>query len=154
MINYTIIWVSKTSTKAIKQLEDEYIKRIKRFAKINIIEIKESPSKNPIEKSEKEANDVFNKLPKNAHFILLDEIGKEFTSESFSKHIGKITVNGVNHIVFLIGGAYGHGSKIRKIANESLALSKMTFTHEMIRPFLLEQIYRLHQIERGTGYHH
>ena len=70
MINYTVIWVSKTSTKAIKQLEDEYIKRIKRFAKINIIEIKESPSKNPIEKSEKEANDVFNKLPNDSCHLI------------------------------------------------------------------------------------
>ena len=154
MINYSVIWIGKTTTKEIKSLENEYIKRIKRFAKINIIELKESSLKNPIEISEKEAVDVINKLPKNAYYILLDELGKEYTSEKFSSHVGKLAVRGINHIVFLIGGAYGHGQKVRDIANESFALSKMTFTHEMIRPFLLEQIYRLHMIERGTGYHH
>ena len=153
-MKYTFLWVSKTQTKAIKLLETDFLKRINHFAKASIIEVKESPLKSPEEKSAKEAEAVLKKLPQNAYYILLDEIGKEYTSKAFSQRIEKLEFQGKTHVVFLIGGAYGHGQAVRQIADESLAISKMTFTHEMIRPFLLEQVYRAHMILKGTGYHH
>ena len=152
---FTVIWVGKTGTSFIKEQIEFYLKRISHTTTVNLIEVKESPLKDPVEKSNKEAEDIIRKLPKSAFYlILLDEIGKEYTSKKFSEYLTSLKEQGKREIIFLIGGAYGHGKKIREIANSSIALSKMTFTHEMVRPFLLEQIYRALQIEKGTGYHH
>lgn len=134
-----IITVGKVKERMIQQMIDEYIKRMP--DRIDIIEIKDSTK-------EKEGEKII-ELSDGYDMIAFDERGKEFTSEDFSRKIGNVT----NKTVFVIGGPEGLSDEVKRKAKETIALSKMTFTHEMARLFLIEQIYRSYQIIKGTQYH-
>src|SRR5699024_7595916 len=97
---------------------------------------------------------LLNKLKKQDYVILLDERGKEFTSSNFAKSLQKLFNTGHQKIVFIIGGAYGFSDEIYQRSNSKLALSKMTFSHQMIRLFFVEQLYRAMTILKGESYHH
>lgn len=86
--------------------------------------------------------------------VLLDERGKEYRSVDFSKFIEQKMVGSVNHLIFVIGGPYGFSSEVYARANQQISLSKMTFSHQMIRMFFVEQLYRAFSIMRGEPYHH
>jgi len=86
--------------------------------------------------------------------VLLDEHGKEFRSLEFSAYLEKMMVQSVQHLVFIIGGPYGFDQKIYDRAKSKIALSKMTFSHQMIRLFFTEQLYRAFSIMKGEPYHH
>ena len=102
----------------------------------------------------KEEAKLFNQNLENTDLVvLLDEKGKEFTSREFAQKLNGYQNNSIKRICFLIGGAYGFSEEIYKRANEKLSLSKMTFTHQMIRLFFVEQIYRADQILQGKPYH-
>ena len=86
--------------------------------------------------------------------VLLDERGREFTSREFSEYLDKKMIQGIKRLVFIVGGPYGFSPEMYARANEKISLSRMTFTHEMVRLFFIEQIYRAMTILRGEPYHH
>lgn len=138
-----IFTVGSIKDKAIATKTAEYIKRISAFAKIDIVEIKDSDK-------EKESIKIIESLTKEkGHIIILSEDGKTVTSQNFSEMLSKID----RKIVFVIGGPYGLNEEVKHKADFVLSLSPMTFTHELARMLLTEQIYRAIAIMRGIKYH-
>jgi 23S rRNA (pseudouridine1915-N3)-methyltransferase len=151
----TIITLGKLKESYWREAEGEYLKRLTPYAKINIVELREEPfdEKSPPEKIKaREAEKIIAILEKNknAHIIALDETGKEFSSKKFSSELEKTTGN----IIFILGGPLGLHSSIKDAAHAVISLSQMTFTHQMARVILLEQIYRAMMIKTGRRYHY
>jgi len=141
------IFVGKSDS-TIKAQVDEFTKRLSRFTKIQIIEVKEEKvSKDINNVKTNEAERIF-KYIKNDFVIVLDETGKQFSSIDFSEKIKHLS-----NIAFIVGGANGISEKLIKKANLVLSLSIMTLTHQMVRPFLLEQVYRAYTIQKNIPYH-
>ena len=154
MRRYSFIWIGKSGEKSIQDLIAVYKKKLKPLTNIEIIEIKEKKHHEVRRLKEIEADEFLKRLPANSTVILLDEYGKEMNSVKFSELIQKKSEHFGNHITFIIGGAYGFSEKLKNDYNEHLSLSKMTFTHDMTRIFLLEQVYRAEMILKGSKYHH
>lgn len=155
MKSITIITLGKLKENYWREAEAEYLKRLSPYAKISIIELREESfdEKSDREKiKEKEAEKLLAVLAKqkNAHIIALDADGKECSSEKFSAHLAKIT----DDVIFIIGGPLGLHESIKTSAKETISFSKMTFTHQMMRTILLEQIYRAMMIRSGKKYHY
>jgi 23S rRNA (pseudouridine1915-N3)-methyltransferase len=151
-----IIQIGKNKDHYIDEGVEEYLKRLQGFADVEIVTLKEIPASKTfkIEKSvEEEGGQIMKQLAGDDFVIVLDEKGKEPTSKEFAKFIDDKKNRGIN-LVFIIGGPYGLFENVKKRANSILSLSKLTFTHQMIRPFLLEQIYRAFAIISGKDYHH
>lgn len=148
-----IIGVGKIKDKHLQSLIDDYIKKISRYHKIEVIEVKDEPIKdNPKDVLDKEALRVLSKIKDNDYVILLDLHGKESDSVSFSKKIDKLFITNSN-IDFVIGGSLGLGEELIKRANDRLKLSEMTFLHTITRLILVEQIYRAFKILNNETYH-
>ncbi|MFI3291598.1 MAG: 23S rRNA (pseudouridine(1915)-N(3))-methyltransferase RlmH [Opitutales bacterium] len=138
-----VIAVGKMKNRELSSLAQDYLSRSQRFDKVELVEIKDSTLP-------KEAEKMLEILQKNKGAIFaMGEEGKEYTSVEFAKLLEKHP-----HANFLIGSAYGIDKEIKQRATQIIALSKMTFTHEFARVFLLEQIYRAKNIQANTGYHH
>lgn len=149
--------VGKTTEKYLLQGVEEYEKRLKkyiRFKRVELPEIKRSKGLSEAELKKKEGEDILTHLKGGDYLILLDENGKEFTSEKFAGHIQKKMNSGFKRLIFVVGGPYGFSEEVYGNANEKVALSQMTFTHQMIRLFFTEQIYRAFTILRNDPYHH
>ena len=151
--------IGKIKDAYLKMGIEEYLKKIKPYTDIEIIEVKdESISENPHDSEIKKAIDIEGsriiKLLKNNEYLIgLDLNKKEYTSPEFAKYINdKLELNGAN-ISFVIGGSYGLSDELKNRCNDSISLSKMTFLHQMTRLFLLEQIYRAFKINRNETYH-
>lgn len=149
-----LIWVGKSQEPWVKTGIDEYAGRIRRYAPLEIVEAKEEKGALPEQMQQREGERIMKLIPKGSRLILLDETGRQLTSAEFAALAGKYRDASVPELCFVIGGAYGFSPELRRLADESLALSKMTFTHQMIRPFFLEQLYRAFTILNGEGYHH
>lgn len=153
----TLLCIGKTDDKFIQEGIDKYIKRLKHYISFNIIvlpDVKNVKSLSEAQQKEKEA-ELFNKNIQSGDFVvLLDERGKEYRSLEFSTFIEKKMVASVQHMVFLIGGPYGFAEEIKQRANSFVSLSKMTFSHQMVRLFFVEQIYRAFTIMKEEPYHH
>lgn len=163
----SLLQVGKTRNKFFAEVEKEYIKRIQPYAEIDVISVKEAIHGSALNAAEiervkkKEAEEILKKIDgegsqksnKSGLIIALDERGKEFTSPSFATFIRENRDESKN-MTFIIGGCYGLHSSILKRADISLSLSKFTFTHEMIRQILLEQLYRAFTIISGKLYHY
>lgn len=149
-----IIQIGKTKDKNIAELVSEYIKRTSPYAKIEFITLNEeklTSSKTKEKIIELEAEKILKNI--SGDFVVaLDETGKQFNSIDFAEIIKKQKDEG-QKINFIIGGAFGLSSAVKAKANLTLSLSKMTFTHEMARLFLMEQVYRAFSIIAGKGYH-
>lgn len=141
-----LIWVGKTKEQFIRDGVKKYLKLIRPYADLQITEIKEAEGKNIQRMVEKESERI---LKLNDSFVLLDERGKTLSSVGFAEFIGKQKM-----IQFVLGGAYGVSDEVRNRATDTIALSKMTFTHEMSRLFLMEQLFRAFTIVQRRGYHH
>lgn len=158
MVTINIICTGKIKEKYLKDAIDEYSKRLSKFCKLNILELpdKKIPDKfNPsIENEIKniESENVINHLKKDTYIICLDLKGKQFSSEEFAQDIQDISMLHSN-ITFIIGGSLGMSEKLLNLANQKICFSKMTFPHQLIRVFLLEQIYRAFKIINGENYH-
>lgn len=155
MFNITILAVGKIKEKYFQEAIGEYLKRLKPYAKITIEELKAEPFKNESEKikSKKiEGGRIINFLEKHSdsEVVILDECGKKYSSMEFAGHLSKINIP----IIFVIGGALGIDEKVSDKYKNQMALSDMTFPHEMARLFLLEQIYRATTIVKGKDYHY
>lgn len=158
MLNITIICVGKIKETYLKDAISEYSKRLSKYCKLNIIELndekipdKTNDSINSIIK-EKESQNIINNIKKDSYVIALDLSGKEYSSPNFSKKIESISLE-KSSITFLIGGSLGLNENVLKLANEKICFSKMTFPHQLIRVFLLEQTYRAFKISNNEAYH-
>ncbi|MEI7473329.1 MAG: 23S rRNA (pseudouridine(1915)-N(3))-methyltransferase RlmH [bacterium] len=152
----TIIAIGKIKETFHKEAIDEFLKRLKPYHQIKIKELNAELLKNPNDVQKYIANEgekILENIPQNAFVITLDSTGKSLTSEDFAQKFNLITQEGFNHLVFIIGGAYGLADEVKQRADFLLSFSKMTFTHQMIRIFLLEQIYRAIKILNGEPYH-
>ena len=148
-----IVGIGKIKDKHLEALIEDYTKKISRYHKIEIIEVKDEPIKDD-EKAvlDIEATRALTKIKDNEYVILLDLHGKETDSVNFAKHIDQLFISN-SHITFVIGGSLGLGEQLLKRANERLKLSEMTFLHGMTRLILVEQIYRSFKILNNETYH-
>ncbi len=152
-----ILLTGKTEEGWIKTGFEQYLKRLDHYCTIETIEIpalKNSGKLSPAEQNKAEGELQLAKITPADRLVLADEKGKEFSSEGFAKWIEKQQVAGHKRMVFLIGGPFGFSEEILKRANEKISLSQMTFSHQMVRPILAEQLYRAFTIIRGEKYHH
>lgn len=159
MLKVNILAVGKIKEKYLQMGIDEFIKRLTPYAKVNIIEVDDeripsNPSAADIEiVKKKEAEKILKRLSESSYKVVLAIQGKLLSSEAFADQIENIMIQGHSEVTFIIGGAVGLHDSILKKANLKLSFSKMTFTHQMIRMILLEQVYRGFRIMRGEPYH-
>lgn len=149
--------IGKMDDKTLSQLLDKYEKRIVHyipFEKEIIEDVKNVKSLSENEQKVLEGNKILKSIQPGDYVILLDEKGTELTSRDFSQFIGKKMQTIAKRIVFVIGGPYGFSDEVYVRADEKLSLSKMTFTHEMVRLIFTEQLYRAMTILSGEPYHH
>ena len=152
----TLICIGKTDDKYIQEGCDVYIKRLQHYFKteVSIIPDLKNVHKMDIqERKKKEGQLILKQLEKSDSVILLDEKGKEFSSRTFAQDLQKKMNSGTKRIVFVIGGAFGFSDEMYKRSTGKLSLSKMTFSHQMIRLFFLEQLYRANTILNNEPYH-
>lgn len=150
-------WViGKTNEKYLQQGMDIYHKRLGHYLpfKLEILpDLKQSKNLKPGQFKEKEGKMILQKLTSADHLILLDERGKSYTSVKFAHYLDQLLMGSQKRNIFLVGGAYGFSEAVYQRANAKLQLSDMTFSHQMIRLFFLEQLYRGMTILRGEPYH-
>lgn len=144
----TLVTIGKLKERFLIDGVAEYLKRIKIFAKIEIREIAECRT------VEEEGEKLLAHVPKDSFLIVLDVAGVELTSEGLAEKISALNLRGISDITFLIGGAFGLSDTVRQAAHFRLSLSQMTFTHQMARLIIVEQIYRAFKIIRGEPYHY
>lgn len=158
-MKFTFLTIGKIKEKWMRQGIDEYLKRLSPIAKVEILspdeeKMPENPSPALKEKvMEKEGEKLLKYLKDEDFLILLDLKGKSVTSEELAHIIRQKMVSGTSHFFFMIGGPYGNGENIRKRANLKISISAMTFTHQMARLILAEQVYRAMKIIRHEPYH-
>ena len=142
-----LVTIAKLKEKFLVEGVSEYLKRIKIFSKINVQEISECRT------VEEEGKKLLSQVPRDSFLIVLDVAGEELTSEKLAEKISELNLRGVSDITFLIGGAFGLSEEVRQAADFRLSISQMTFTHQMARLIIVEQIYRAFKINRGEPYH-
>ena len=155
----TLITVGKIKEKYLKDAISEYSKRLSRYCKLEIIEV--ADEKTPDNASQivedgirdKEGERILKYVKEDAFVVTLEIKGKLLTSEELADKIETLGIQGTSHIIFIIGGSIGLGNEVLKRSNYALSFSKMTFPHQLIRVFLLEQIYRAFKISNGETYH-
>ncbi len=158
MIKITLIALGKLKEKYLVDAVKEYEKRLSRYCSFNIIELEpvklpDKPSQSEIDNAlDKEAENIFKKLPHNCTVISLCVEGKPMSSEQFAKRIGEQSNFGKN-IALIIGSSYGLSDKVKQNSDIRLSVSEMTFPHQLFRVMLLEQIYRAFKINEGSSYH-
>lgn len=152
-----LLAIGKTDNKQLILLIDEYQKRLKHYIKFEIeiiLDIKNVKHLSEQQQKEKEGALLLSKLQNTDELVLLDDKGKEFTSIQFSKYLQKKMNSGIKQLVLVIGGPYGFSDAVYKKAKGKISLSKMTFSHQMIRLFIVEQLYRGFTILKNEPYHH
>ena len=156
-MNIKLITIGKTDNKNLQSLIDEYTKRLSFYVKFDleiIPDIKNVKNLSEAQQKEKEGELILSKITPTDHLILLDENGKTFSSVGFSDFLQKKMNAGIKTLVFVIGGPYGFSETVYKQAVGKVSLSEMTFSHQMVRLFIIEQIYRGFTILRNEPYHH
>jgi len=156
-MNICFIQVEKTQESYLNEGISIYIKRLKNYCSLEVVTI--NVPKTIRQKSEKEQKSAEGELilkhcKAGDHLVLLDEKGKQPDSSGFSQFISKLQLSGKKRVLFVVGGPYGFSDEVYKQANDKLALSYMTFSHQMVRLFFLEQLYRGFSILAGEKYHH
>ncbi len=156
-MNIKLIAIGKTDNKNLQSLIEEYSKRLSFYIKFEldiILDIKNVKNLSESQQKEKEGELILSKLNATDQLILLDENGKKFSSIDFSSELQKKMNSGVKTLVFVIGGPYGFSESVYKNANGKISLSLMTFSHQMVRLFFIEQLYRGFTILNNEPYHH
>ena len=152
-----LIIVGKTDSDWIKQGFDVYQKRIAHYISFNstiLLDIKNRKNLSERQQKEQEGNLIIKQIQNSDFVILLDENGSQYDSVQFSAFLQKKMNSGIKRLVFVIGGPYGFSSSLYQKSNQKLSLSKMTFSHQMVRPFFVEQLYRAFSILNNEPYHH
>lgn len=155
----TVITVGKIKEKYLKDAIAEYLKRLSKYCKLEIIEV--ADEKTPDNASEvvedairaKEAERILKYVKEDAYVVTLEIGGKMLSSEELAEKIEKLGVQGTSHIIFIIGGSIGLGKAVLEKSDYALSFSKMTFPHQLMRVILLEQVYRSYRIISGEPYH-
>lgn len=153
----TLLTVGKTDRDWVRQGLDIYVSRLKHYIPFSIIEIPELKNVSALSKEQiksKEGELILKNIRTTDDVILLDERGKEFSSMELARIIQDKINYGGRDIVYVIGGAYGFSEEVYARANSKLSLSRMTFSHQMVRAIFAEQIYRAFTIMKGEPYHH
>lgn len=156
-MNIRILMIGKTDNPNIKTIIEDYSKRLSMYINFSfeiINDIKNPKNLSELLQKEKEGELILAKLKPGEHLILLDENGDNFSSIGFSDFLQKKMNSGIKTLVFVIGGPYGFSDAVYKKANGKIALSKMTFSHQMIRMLIVEQLYRAFTILNNEPYHH
>ncbi len=152
-----LVCIGKTDKKELESLISVYAKRLQHYIKFEteiIPDLKKVKNLDENQQKAKEGELILNGLQNSDFVVLLDEKGKQFTSEDFSGYLQKRMNTGLKQLVFVIGGPYGFSEEVYKRANSKISLSKMTFSHQMVRLFFTEQIYRAFTILKNEPYHH
>ena len=152
-----LIAIGKTDNADLQSLMDDYIKRLGFYIKFSIEiipDIKNAKNLSEEQQKQKEGELILSKLSATDILVLLDENGKQLDSVHFSEYLQKHMNSGIKQLVFVIGGPYGFSKEVYEKSNGKLSLSKMTFSHQMIRLFFIEQLYRGFTILRNEPYHH
>lgn len=152
-----LLVIGKTDDKNLQQLIDDYQKRLGFYSKFELIvipDIKNAKNLTENQQKEKEGELILKQLDSSDELILLDEKGKGFRSVEFADLLQKKMNSGIKQLVFVVGGPYGFSDEVYKKANAKISLSKMTFSHQMIRLFMVEQLYRAFTILKNEPYHH
>ncbi len=162
MINIKIICVGNYKEKYLKEMNNEYIKRLSKYCKIETIVLKDESIPSNLNSAiaeqvkAKEASLIISKLQSitNPYIFVMDETGTQYDSVSFAKKLENIPISGHSTIVFVIGGSLGLTDSVRALAHDVISFSKLTFPHQLIRVFLLEQLFRSFKINNNESYHH
>ena len=159
MLHINLYCVGKVKEQYLRDAIDEYLKRISKYCSISIIELPDKPipekSNSTLESQiiEAESNGIINKINISSYKIALDLTGKQYTSEEFAEKITKIQLSN-STISFIIGGSLGLSDDLKRICNEKISFSKMTFPHQLMRVIFLEQLFRSFKINNNEKYHH
>ena len=154
-----IVAAGKIKEKYLQMGIAEFMKRLPPYADVKITEIAEEKMKDNPSAAEKEktlaaeGERLLKQVPQGSYLFVLDVYGKQISSEELSEKIDALALQGNSNLSFLIGGAFGLSEEVRKAADEKISFSRMTFTHQMVRLLLVEQIYRAFKISRGEKYH-
>ena len=156
-MNIKLLAIGKTDNKSLQSLIDEYTKRLSFYIKFDleiIPDIKNVKNLSEGQQKEKEGELILSKISATDQLILLDENGSTFSSVAFSEYLQKKMNAGIKTLVFVIGGPYGFSDEVYKKAQGKISLSAMTFSHQMVRLFVIEQLYRGFTILKNEPYHH
>ncbi|MFD2824083.1 23S rRNA (pseudouridine(1915)-N(3))-methyltransferase RlmH [Lacinutrix iliipiscaria] len=152
-----LLAIGKTDNKQLQSLINDYQKRLSHYIKFEfeiIPDLKKVKNLSEDQQKQKEGELIIGKLNPTDALILLDENGKQLNSVDFSNYLQKHMNSGLKQLVFVIGGPYGFSQEVYKKAQGKLSLSKMTFSHQMVRLFVIEQLYRGFTILKNEPYHH
>lgn len=152
----TLLTIGKTDQEYLKEGIQIYLKRLKHYVSFEVKEIpalKKTSGMSPESIKQKEAEMLIKHLDKPDYIVLLDEKGKQYSSEEFAGFIQQRMNAGAREVVFVIGGAWGFSEEMHLRAHHNLSLSRMTFSHQMVRLFFAEQVYRAFTILKGESYH-
>lgn len=153
----TLLCIGKTGKKFLEEGEQEYLKRLRHYVSFQmhvIPDIKQAKNLSESQIKQKEGELILEKIGASETLILLDERGKEYSSMEFSAYLQDQFNRGGKHLYFAVGGPYGFSDAVYQRANGMISLSQMTFSHQMIRLFFIEQLYRAMTILRNEPYHH
>ncbi|MBR5696889.1 MAG: 23S rRNA (pseudouridine(1915)-N(3))-methyltransferase RlmH [Paludibacteraceae bacterium] len=153
----TLLTVGKTNDLSFKNAISEYQKRLKFYISFDIEEIpslKNTKNLTEDNQKQKEGELILKNLQAEDEVVLLDDKGSEFTSKQFASYIEKKSASGLKRLVFVVGGPYGFSQEVYQRADDKVSLSRMTFSHQMVRLVFTEQLYRAMTIIRGEPYHH
>ena len=153
MLTVNVIAVGKIKEKFFAEAIGEYAKRLSKFCKLNIIEVKDEPSDDSASVLSKEGAAILAKIPDNSYVFALCVEGVQQSSEDLATTISNLQVGGTSSITFIIGGSHGLSDEVKSRASASLSFSKMTFPHQLMRVILAEQIYRVFKILNNQVYH-
>lgn len=146
-MNITLICVGKLKEEYWRQAQEEYAKRLTRYGTLQVVEVRERDD------IEKEGEDILKRIREEDYLIALAIEGKTIDSITLSRYLENLSIQGRSNITFVIGGSLGLSKVVLERADLRLSFSKLTFPHQMIRIFLLEQIYRSYKIMKGEVYH-
>lgn len=152
-----LLGIGKTDDKTLQNLTDVYVKRLQFYNKFEIElipDIKKVKNLDENQQKQKEGELILNKVSTSDFVVLLDENGKQLSSVGFSEFIQKRFNSGLKQVIFIIGGPYGFSEDVYNRADTKISLSKMTFSHQMVRLFFTEQLYRAFTILKNEPYHH
>ena len=158
-MRFYVICIGKLKDAYLRDGVAEFVKRMRPYGGITITELNESKiGDKPSDVDRKqvvieEGERLLKNVPKNAYTVLLDVYGKTMSSEDLAKTVAKLEVDGISDMAFIVGGAFGVSDELRRSVNYKLSFSPMTFTHQMVRLLLVEQIYRASKINRNEPYH-
>ena len=147
-----IIWIGKTRNAHLRALCEEYLKRLSHFARCEISELRDSDGGNPAAGIERETKRISDALREGAEVVLLDPKGVEWSSEQLADQVRRWSDQGSKEVTFIVGGPFGVSPDFAARVKTRWSLSRMTFTHEMVRVLLLEQLYRAYAIIHGLPY--